>query len=371
MKTLADRFDPRRNSLTFLRVFMAGMVVYAHSYPLGVPGIDFIGGWQRPGGTESCGSFAVDGFFALSGFLVVRSYAMSRSLPRYLWHRFLRIMPGYWVCLVVTALAFGPLMYWIERHTLHGYLTTTPDGPYTYVVANKWLRTNQWGIHGLLSRVDLRFAINGSLWTLEHEAKCYLVVAVAGVLFLFTRLRFLGRWVVLAGTLFLAGCVLRPDWIHFASFIGDNLWVTLAAYFFAGASFYLFAEWIPIYGLAAAACVGVTAWALWTPWFNAIAPFTWSYVLFWAAVALPMHGLDRYGDYSYGLYIYAFPVQQTLALLGLGKRGIVVFCGTALVITLLLAAGSYWGVERPFLRLKNLRLRAPWRKPATATRSAT
>jgi peptidoglycan/LPS O-acetylase OafA/YrhL len=334
---------------------------------LGVGGIDVLARWQHPAGSESCGSFAVDGFFALSGFLVVRSYATSGSLFRYLWHRLLRIMPGYWMCLAVTTLAFGPLIYWLEAHTLRGYFTTAPGGPYTYVLGNKWLRIHQPGIGGLLGGIRYRFAFNGSLWTLEHEVKCYLVVAVAGVMFMFTRLRFLGRWVVLASTLLLAATVVRHDWIHVVSFIGDGWWVTLGTYFFAGASFYLFAEWIPLYGIGAAACAGLTAWALWTPWFNMIAPFTWSYVLFWAAVALPMHGLDRYGDYSYGLYIYAFPVQQTLSLLGLGRHGIVVFCGSALVITLLLAAGSYWGVERPFLRLKNLRVRLPWRKTVTAT----
>lgn len=100
--TIGSSFDPRRNSLNFLRLVLAVTVVISHASALG----GFAGEWifQR----VAVGTLAVYGFFGISGYLIASS-ALHNSLGRYLWQRFLRIMPGYWVCLVVTALGIGAI----------------------------------------------------------------------------------------------------------------------------------------------------------------------------------------------------------------------------------------------------------------------
>ena len=96
MPSLQDRFDPRRNGFDVLRLLFALLVAIAH-------GISAHTGEQPRIGLSGIGDFGLDGFFVLSGFLVTRSWFRLESFPRFAWHRFLRIMPGFWVCLVVVA----------------------------------------------------------------------------------------------------------------------------------------------------------------------------------------------------------------------------------------------------------------------------
>jgi peptidoglycan/LPS O-acetylase OafA/YrhL len=93
------------------------------------------------------------------------------------------------------------------------------------------------------------------------------------------------------------------------------------------------------------------------------------YVLFWLAFRLPFQAFDRHGDYSYGIYIYAFPVQQMLSLVGANRWGLGAYFVLSLLGTLPLAALSYHLVEKPCLRWKDWRL--PFlRRIASATVAA-
>jgi peptidoglycan/LPS O-acetylase OafA/YrhL len=95
--TLVARFDPRGNAIGFLRLAFAVTVIVSHIWPLGGYGPD-------PGRADNnLGILAVEGFFALSGFLITRSASRAPSVGRFLWHRCLRIFPGFWVSLVVVA----------------------------------------------------------------------------------------------------------------------------------------------------------------------------------------------------------------------------------------------------------------------------
>jgi peptidoglycan/LPS O-acetylase OafA/YrhL len=120
MLTSVQKFDPKNNSIGFLRLILAIAVVYSHSFALGGYGLDFIKNITHR--QYSIGSFAVDGFFACSGYLITASYLRSQSFTVFLWHRFLRLMPGYWV--VIT---FGGLI-------LPLLLSKTPS--FKYVINN-------------------------------------------------------------------------------------------------------------------------------------------------------------------------------------------------------------------------------------------
>ncbi|SFO64126.1 Acyltransferase family protein [Pseudonocardia ammonioxydans] len=103
MTTLGDRFDPRRNSFDVLRLSFALLVAIDH-------GIGIRTGEQWRWGLSTLGDFGLDGFFILSGFLITRSFLTLESFPRFVWHRFLRIAPGFWVCLLVTTFVVAPLV---------------------------------------------------------------------------------------------------------------------------------------------------------------------------------------------------------------------------------------------------------------------
>jgi peptidoglycan/LPS O-acetylase OafA/YrhL len=90
------------------------------------------------------------------------------------------------------------------------------------------------------------------------------------------------------------------------------------------------------------------------------------YLCLYLAVRLPLSGFDRHGDFSYGTYIYAFPLQQLLALHGMQRHGLPAFVASSLVAASLAAVVSWFVVERSALRLKNW---TPWRRRARQSES--
>ena len=198
----------RENAIGCLRVVLASMVVYSHSYVLGAFGQEPLLHWT--GGRIALGPFAVHVFFALSGFLVTTSFQHSRSVWSYLWKRALRILPGLWVCLLVTAFVFTPGL-----RVLHS------DAPLTarqllpeqigYVVHNLFLPRTQINIHGHPSlAIPYGGDWNGSLWTLFYEGACYLMVAGLGVLTLLGQRHRLGLAMILGFLALNIGWRLQP-----------------------------------------------------------------------------------------------------------------------------------------------------------------
>ena len=191
LPSIGDTFDPRNNALNLLRLVFALLVIFSHSIVLG--------GYPRSEalwGHASLGEIAVDAFFAISGFLIAAS-ASRNSVTRYLWQRFLRIFPAFWVCLLVTAAVAGPIGWAAERNnSLAGYLTAS-GGPVRYIVANSLLRVRQTAIGGAPDHIPYPHVWNGSLWTLWPEFLCYLMLAALAVTNLLGRRRIvLALWVL-------------------------------------------------------------------------------------------------------------------------------------------------------------------------------
>ena len=342
---LAGAFDPHRNSIGFLRLGLATSVLVSHAYILGgIKPEPLVG---LTGGQEGLGSLGVAGFFMLSGFLIAASLERSPSIWRYLWHRVLRIMPAFWVCLLVTALGFGWLMWWQTSGTLAGYLDH-PNGPVSFVANNFWLDVRQSGIAGLPAGVATAGQMNASLWTLWPEFLCYVGLAAIGVLgVLRWRLPFL---VAIVAFLW-ATWVTTPFGIDVSVF----RW---PATFGLGSLAWLARAYIPIQGwmAATAAAALVAAFALGVYVYVGYPLF--GYLLLCAAVWLPFAWVGRSVDLSYGIYIYAAPVEQLLATWNVGRLGPAVFIALTLALTLPLAIASWFLIESRALRLKG------WRPPS-------
>jgi len=363
---LDTAFNPDANSLGLMRLVFAAMVLVNHAFPLGGfhGGVDPSWGWTK--GQQDLGGFAVDGFFVVSGFLVTRSFLSSSTSVRYLWKRVLRIFPGFWVCLIVTVVLFGTLAFHYEHGTLHGYLHGYPDPPGDYLRRNALLTMNQYGINSLLAGNPWPNAWNGSLWTLIYEFKCYLGVMVLGIFGVLQR----GRLFVLALTAFLwvaeVGEYFSPATVKRAvPLFADLELVQLAFMFSLGACLYLFRERIPLSrwwgGVAVGALVvSVVVHGL----FYAVGQPAFAYLCLWGAVWIPIRSFDRFGDFSYGLYVYAFPVEQLASLYGINKWGLAPYLAITFPISLMFAVISWFVVERTFLNLKRLKLPTLWRPPA-------
>ncbi len=292
-----------------MRLIAALLVVVSHTFPLsGAPPLTILG-------VEDLGALGVSIFFVISGYLVTASYR--RDPKTYLIKRILRIEPGLIASLVVTV-------------ALLALVTTAPAAEYwpaagMYVLRNALLYPATYDLPGVFATVPIAGVVNGVLWTLRLEFTFYVVLMLI-------RARPALIYLLAAGcaVVWLYLRFTTPDWA------AETL--TRIAYLGARNGFLFFA--------GAAVCLIRWKPPLWLGGVSALAfPFA-------GPLALPtaVLGLARPGklpaDLSYGVYIYAFPIQQWLAMQGRLNLA------TAILSVIPFAVASWFLVERPALKLK-------------------
>ncbi|HEX8706602.1 MAG TPA: acyltransferase [Myxococcaceae bacterium] len=336
--TLRQCLDGRRNNLDFIRFVAAAGVIFSHAFPLaqGTGTREPLQDFTR--GQMTLGLLCVAVFLVISGVLITQSFERTPSLARFTWARVLRIFPGLGVALLLSAFLLGPVL---TEAPLGAYFSS-PE-PYLYVLRNFTLYAPQWELPGVFTGNVYPGAVNGSLWTLKYEVGFYLLVAGLGAAGL------LRRWVALAGWVAAAA-------VPFVPYVGPRLgfWPELYLYFGGGLALYLLRGRVrmsPWVALGCLAVLGVTA-QLGVGFRYAVGSCGAYLVLYLAFLPSRLSGFARHGDFSYGVYIYAFPVQQLVtALLG-GRTEWWVNAALSLPGVVALAALSWRLVEQPALRLK-------------------
>jgi peptidoglycan/LPS O-acetylase OafA/YrhL len=342
--TLGD-LDLQSNSIGFLRFLFAATVIWSHAFPLGGFGDDPLNRVNFNAPTS--GLLAVGAFFVLSGFLITRSYESVGSVGRFIWHRFLRIFPAFWVCLVITAFGLAPLAFAYQHGMLRHYFAEVP-APWSYVTSNFLLAIYQQRIGTVFAHLPSPFNTNLSLWTLNPEFFCYLSVAALGITGVIRRAP--AAVGIAALLLFIAYAALLWRYGNIYLIQVEALFV----YFAFGAFAYLNRDRIPMSPWIGALCSAVLLATLTTRAFTLVVIPCIAYLTLFAAIGLPVRGFDRRIDVSYGLYIYAFPVQQLLVTYGVTRFGFTPYFVCALAVTLTLATASWFAVEKPSLSLKHL-----------------
>lgn len=331
-RVFSSVFDPRANGLNFVRLVLALSVIVWHSFPLTGHDIAF-----RPL-RQLAAEVGVDGFFAISGYLIVASWVRDPSVIRYLRARALRIFPAFWVCLIVVALVIAPV-----------FTGVLGGANLTYVLVNAGLYIRQTGIDGTPAGIPFPGVWNGSLWTLWWEFLCYLGVLALGVAGLLRR-----GWVIGTAFLLVAGVAVLTS----LGVLENGLIVHGSRFglmFFAGAIVWRYRDRIPVTPAVIAGAVVVVAASLWLPNYRLVAALPLAYLVLTAGALIRTPALRLRNDISYGVYIYAFPVQQVLALVGAGALGVPAYALLATVGTVPLAAASWFWVEKPAMRLKGRR----------------
>ncbi|MDH6111007.1 peptidoglycan/LPS O-acetylase OafA/YrhL [Kitasatospora sp. MAP12-15] len=377
--TLASSWS-RENGFGLLRLLLAISVIASHSFPLGYGKADLGVGISH--NQTNVGALAVAGFFVLSGLLITRS-GMRLTTGRFLWHRALRLLPGLWVCLFLTAFVMAPLVAIHEKQSLSA-LFSSPTGPWSYLRANWAEGSTQYGIANLLGHVPHAGAFNGSLWTLRYEMAGYLSVGFLAAAAVLRR----ARWVVVLlmawAYYILVSTALTFPHLRMTTYaplhglvsyslpllgpLSSDYLVPMLFMFGLGTLAELFRDRLPISGVLAAVALAVFAGTLHYGGFALFGMPALAYLLIFAAMRMPapLNKIGSKRDYSYGLYIYAFVVQQGLAELHFARWGVVPFFLLSLAGSLVLAALSWHLVEQPALRLKNLGLaRRPARRSTT------
>jgi peptidoglycan/LPS O-acetylase OafA/YrhL len=323
----------RENNLKLIRLLLAAVVVLSHCYP--ILHISEQEPMQRlmRGGT-SLGEAAVIGFFFLSGILITRSALQHQDPAVFLRARVLRIFPGLAVAVVLTVFVLGPLCTTLPLNT---FFRT----PQTWRYLSKAILKPQSGLElpGVFATHPVT-EVNSPLWTLASEWTMYMLALLAAML---QRRSAQRRWLLLVALLLTAQMFPLP-W-HYA-------WHWAAA-FLLGAAAYLLRARIPLsLPIAAAAMIADIALIRLLPHAGKpLLPFALCYLLlsFGYHPAALFRPFTRVGDFSYGIYIYAWPLQQILS--DRIARPLPLFAASMAAV-LPLAVLSWYLVEAPSLSLK-------------------
>ena len=340
---LSEAATGRDNNFNLIRFLAAIAVLISHAYPiaLGRHTPQPLASWLE----KPLGHLAVLTFFAISGLLITQSWSNTPKVRRWVTARALRIFPGLLVCLLLTLLCFGPL-------TTELSLAAYWDDPQTwsYLPRNLSLYLLQFQLPGVFADNPLPQTINGSIWTLKYELTLYVAVAVLGLLGGIARPR-IGLWFV-AGAIVLTAAVL---WVHSSVGMEPQLvwFAQMALPFTMGSALFLLRQRIILSIWILAVMIALTALARNTPGYHvalsAVIVYGTMYLAYVPGGVL--RGFNQLGDYSYGVYIYAFPIQQLGAHLLPGQSPVqnIMF---ALPLTLGCAVVSWHCVEKPALALK-------------------
>lgn len=365
-RTLADYASGRDNNFNLVRLIAALMVLVSHSFTLstGKPEIEpFI---RELGFT--LGTMAVDVFFITSGFLVTGSIVARKNIVEFFLARGLRIYPGLWVAQAVTVVVVGlwftsldPGAFFTDRATWH------------YFFKNCILvRYVDFTLPGAFEHAPYGTAVNSSLWTLPVEVRMYMYLGAIwlGVYLLRKKSAqlFVAACFIVAATGFAMdlGAYAFPQ---LAFFKGGEGW-SLTGKFFIGAALQLLKHRIGVSGRVAAGMTAVLVVSMLDPFaFGLAYRFTLPYLILYVALILPLGRFREFitGDYSYGIYIYAYPIQQALATVWKGITPGPMFL-LSLVITFMFAYLSWHLIESHALTLKGRLSR--WKRPLLSPRSA-
>ncbi|BBZ01775.1 acyltransferase [Mycolicibacterium chitae] len=338
---LGIAFDPRNNALNALRLVLATEVILFHSFPVTGHVV------YSPAVLQLLFSVGVDGFFALSGFLITASWLRDPHVRDYVLARALRILPGFYVCLLLTAFVIAPLSVAIQGGSPMKLLLSS--APVDYVLKNLGVIHLQFDVAGTPADIPFAGIWNASLWSLIWELMCYLAVAGLGIVGL-AKFRWVSPVILVLAT---AGAAMLPPLTFPGEWTIPQLAMRTAIMFSAGAALYQWRDVIPARWSLVAVCAAIVAVAGTMPDYRLIGGLPLAYAVVVSGILVKSNRMNVRTDISYGMYIYAFPIQQLLAVAGLSNLNPFVFFVVSTAATLPMAAASWFLVEKRALDLKN------------------
>jgi peptidoglycan/LPS O-acetylase OafA/YrhL len=318
-----------------MRLLAAMSVIYGHASVItgdGIPDIflEFVG-------YKFIGGVAVDVFFVLSGFLICASVMNGKGVRYYLVSRFLRIFPALIVCVGISVLVLGPLLskgegYWGAQ-------------VWNYFLYNATAFRTEYFLPGVFENLN-DHAVNGSLWSLPVEVRLYgfvLFIYLTGLLS--SRVAF--NFVFFAALI----CLYFSPAVFYPALLYDTH-LHVAGMFLVGVFYWINRDSLPINPWIVLVLLMVAGLFHGTPKFGIAYAVVLPYLVFFLAFVGSSNWVKRLGDYSYGIYLYGWPVQQVMELSFPGRGSYFNALISVIVATALGAISWYW-IERPGMRLRN------------------
>lgn len=352
IKKLSDIYDKSSNSFDDIRFIFACLVLYVHSYALL---------YGESGGTDpftiithfqlSPGTLAVYGFFVLSGFFMIQSLESNPLLWQYAKNRILRIVPAFWLSLLLSSFVLVPL---IAKDAL--IISLDPGSSLYFFLKSAVFQFfgAAWTINGAFPSNPLIDNINGSIWTLKYEVFLYLMLPI--VSFLVYR----KRQFILYGTTILMILAVAFITGNFVLFSAPNIdeyskLLILTSFFYYGVLLYLYRDVIIVSKRFIIIFGAIFVLSLFLGNLKLITLFVFPYLIIAFGSIIHTRWFSKTGDYSYGMYIYAFPVQQMLVHFFQKDLNAATLFLSSFIVTLFLSILSWHLFEKKILSMKHKR----------------
>jgi len=345
-----SKYQRNTNNFDFFRFVGSIVVVLCHSFGLtGTPCEPFAG----VSITETVGWTFLASFFIASGFLIAGSWFSDEDIFSFVKKRILRVYPALICVVILTTFVLAPF---ISNLSLKEYFLDA--GTYRYL-NNISLLSLPDRLPGVFAQNTFPDAVNGSLWTLRIELKMYAMVAILGATRLL-KFRFVLPALVLLPVGFFMKNYIESGGVLFVGYQASALMV----YFIMGAIAYVFRDKVILSIHLFIPVLLLYLFSFYIKYGALIAFFTLPYLFLYFAFLRNSftNNWGKYGDYSYGIYIYAFPIQQTLIWVSGNSIQAWPLFVLSTFITLIFSALSWRLIEKRALRLRKHSLAGVFRR---------
>lgn len=329
------KYSLNKNCFDFLRAFFACNVLLSHIGELSqVKELFFL---QK----ISNSYLAINGFFVISGFLVAKSYTSTNSLKSYLMKRVRRILPAY----IFVVLFFSILLSFFSKLTFVEYFSSLQL--YRYLGWNLiFLNFMEPCLPGLFQE-NLLCAVNGALWTIKVEESFYLILPL---LFYFIN-KTKRKWIVL----FLVYLFSFVFYVGFKFYLNKPLIAKqmpgMLTYFGTGVFMFLYFSKIMKYKLKLLLLCSLLAYISYVYSWYFLFPISFGFTVILSAYTFSsLNNFGKYGDFTYGLYIFHFPLIQLFRSLNFFERFNPYLISIVLILlSILFAVLSWVFIEKRFI----------------------
>lgn len=319
------------NNFDFIRVVAALAVIWSHSFRLIAPGEPEV----YPG--QSYGGLGLMIFFSLSGYLVSQSWERDPHVFNFAVKRLLRIVPGLVAATLFVAFVIGPK---VTTLPLRDYFMSPAVYDYVIGTVTTWNMTDR--LPGVFDENRIH-TVNSPLWSIPLEMKWYGFLAVLGV-FGATKHRY-------ALPIMVAVLVVSRFFLPFS--YPSPVLIDLGLCFLIGASLYTCRADVAANGTELRVFVGCASVVLWLLHMEQLAltiAVPYSVVAFGNLSTDYVRNFGRFGDLSYGMYIYAYPIQQVVTRHTHGYQLLSFIVSLAIIVPV--AWASWHVVEKPAMNLR-------------------
>lgn len=352
-ENLKTRYDRKNNIFDYIKIILALFVILSHSYPI-------FFGMNEHGPitlnilrTETLGGIAVIGFLLISGFMTTQSIMHSKNNREFLFKRILRIFPPLILMLLMTIFVFAPMGYEGNREE---YFNESVSN-YFFKNLNLFGNTS-YSIEGVFTNNIYPSAINGSIWVLKHEFMAYIVLIVLALCNILKERKYMLGITILAIIIYVFefNYKLTINFLtNFGVFNELNQFIKILVYFFIGASIYLYADKIKMSFKLFTMAVFILLFGITINLTKYVAIITIPYILIYLGtikINEKKDFLKKIGDFTYAMFIYAFPIQQLISFYLNGKITIWIFMLLSIIITVIISIITTLLVDNNIKKLK-------------------